>query len=70
MSTTHKRHKAKTTVTVGYRGPVGPYWRQNPQAHGGVCIVETCACGARRETNSTGGDRRETTGWQQREDDH
>ncbi len=63
------RHRAKTSVTVGYRGPVGPHWQQNQKAHGGVCIVETCACGARRETNSTGGkDRQETTGWQKEEE--
>lgn len=56
------RHKAKTETTIGYRYPVGPPHLQRPRAHGGVCHVETCACGARRETNSNGRSK-ETTGW-------
>jgi hypothetical protein len=62
MSARRCRHKAATEVTVGYRGPVGPHDRQRPEAHGGVCHVETCRCGAKRRTNSNGG-RTETSGW-------
>lgn len=40
---TGHRHRVKSTRTVG-SGPV-------------VCHVDTCACGATRRTNSTGGGR-------------
>ena len=48
------KHTAKTETTVGYRHPVGPVEQQDERAHGGVCHVETCACGAQRHTNSNG----------------
>lgn len=48
------RHKAKTRTTRGYFGGAYGAKHQEPRAAGGVCFVETCACGARRETNSNG----------------
>lgn len=56
------KHKAVRETTIGYRGPVGPHWRQNQQAHGGVCFVERCSCGAVRHTNSNG-NATESSGW-------
>lgn len=35
--------------TEPFFGPVGR--DENPAAHGGVCEVETCRCGATRRTN-------------------
>lgn len=37
--------------TFGTDGEAPKY---NPSAHGGVCIVETCRCGATRHTNRNG----------------
>ena len=48
------KHKTQSKTTIGYRYPVGPASRQDERAHGGVCHVETCACGAQRETNANG----------------
>ena len=56
------RHKAVRDEVRGYSEPVGPPSLQDRRAHGGICIVEWCACGAKRRTNSTGG-HTETTGW-------
>lgn len=55
----HKhKHKAKTEITRGYTGTArGAHYTakgENRSAHGGICHVETCACGATRETNSNG----------------
>lgn len=49
---TGHRHRVKSTRTVGYTGPVAQ--PENREAHGGVCHVDTCSCGAVRRTNSTG----------------
>jgi hypothetical protein len=43
------RHRPKTTATVGYTGPVA--WPEHPAAHGNICVVDTCRCGAQRRTN-------------------
>jgi len=48
------RHKEKTYRIVGYTAPI-PGAKYNPMAHGGVCIISTCSCGAERRTNSNGG---------------
>lgn len=52
MSAAH-RHVAASETTRGYqhtaRGAV-----EDQRAHGAVCHVERCACGAVRETNSNG----------------
>ena len=48
------RHRAKTRETRGYMGTVRAPVEENRAAHGGVTHVDTCACGARRETNSNG----------------
>ena len=49
------RHRPDPTKTYErcYSGPVSP--RQNPVAHGNICIVEECSCGAVRRTNSNAG---------------
>lgn len=48
------RHTPKTTKTIGFRGTVRNVRRENRAAHGAVCHVDTCRCGATRETNSNG----------------
>lgn len=48
------RHRPATSREEGYRWPVGPAERQNPAAHGGICTVDTCSCGAERRTNVNG----------------
>lgn len=35
-----------------YTGPVSR--DENPAAHGGICQIETCRCGAERQTNING----------------
>jgi len=40
-------HKATKTETRGYSGGVSVR-NENRAAHGGVCYVETCSCGAVR----------------------
>lgn len=49
------RHRCATSIIVGYTGTVPrPVCGENRAAHGAVCVVETCACGAVRRTNSNG----------------
>ncbi len=47
------RHEAEFVKTTCYisraRGA-----HENSAAHGDICDIETCACGARRETNLNG----------------
>ena len=49
------QHKAKTSKDYGFNGPVtsevSGYYAQNPAAHGNICRVDTCRCGAIRRTN-------------------
>ena len=52
MAHRHLRLPQGRSVT-SYRGPVAS--PENPQAHGGVCFVDRCRCGATRKTNSNGG---------------
>ena len=47
------RHKTKTCEIYGYSGSIVGA-REERRAHGGVRIVDRCACGATRATNSTG----------------
>lgn len=47
-------HSVLRSRERGFFGPVGPARDQNPAAHGNVCIVETCMCGAERSTNVNG----------------
>lgn len=54
MSNRHHRHTPFTTKTIGYRGTVANVTRENRAAHGAVCHVDICRCGATRETNSNG----------------
>lgn len=49
------RHKPQTTEVRAYRGPVAA--RPNPKAHGNVCFIDRCRCGAERATNSNAGAR-------------
>jgi hypothetical protein len=48
------RHRVKTEKIYAYTGPIYSASKENRKAHGGVCIVAYCACGAKRRTNSTG----------------
>ena len=45
---THQ-HRLHTTRIVGFRGPVRT--PENRAAHGNICEIATCRCGATRETN-------------------
>ena len=47
------RHRPERTTERPFSGPVSE--RENPRAHGGVCLVETCSCGAERRLNSNAG---------------
>ena len=47
------RHTPRTTTTRPFFGPVSRH--ENPVAHGNVCYVDTCKCGATRRTNSNAG---------------
>lgn len=49
---THE-HKTVREVECCFSGPI-PSAKYNPAAHGGVCFVETCSCGAERRTNING----------------
>lgn len=61
-SKTH-RHKADHEETRSYTGGVAVKSVQvEPRAAGGICMVEFCACGAKRRTNRNQG-YRETSGW-------
>jgi hypothetical protein len=57
------RHKAETERIGAYTGGITePDGTQEPRAHGGIRVHETCACGATRTTNRNQG-YRESTGW-------
>ncbi len=43
-------HVASQSVTEAFWGPI-PDATENRAAHGNVCVTETCACGAGRQTN-------------------
>lgn len=47
------RHRAKTTDMYGYNAPIVGA-KYEPRAHGAVCFVERCACGATRACNGNG----------------
>lgn len=47
------RHRPKAQNIRPFTGPVCA--RQKPVAHGNVCIVDVCSCGAIRRTNSNAG---------------
>lgn len=50
MTTTSRHaHRVRTTRTEPFVGPVRQPAR--PAAHGNICSVATCACGATRRTN-------------------
>ena len=48
----HKRHRPKRSRYQAYSGPVRK--PEKPEAHGGICRVDTCSCGAIRRTNING----------------
>lgn len=50
--TSAHRHRVKDTAVLPFFGPVSR--RENRAAHGGVCLVDHCACGARRMRNVNG----------------
>lgn len=45
----HKRHRVDRTLTRPFMGPVRQ--PQNRAAHGNVCYVDICTCGATRRRN-------------------
>lgn len=51
MNTKHA-HKAETTTDRPFAGAVAP--AENRAAHGNICRVEVCRCGATRRTNVNG----------------
>ena len=53
MTTKHV-HRPKTSGTMPFTGPIRGA-QHNPVAHGNVCIVDVCRCGAVRRTNSNAG---------------
>jgi len=48
------RHKVTHTDTRAFSGPVRAQG-QNQAAHGNVCFIDHCACGATRKTNANAG---------------
>jgi len=48
------KHRARKSTTYCYTGPVAPYERQNPAAHGNVMEYQVCSCGASRCVNING----------------
>ena len=55
MSATHRHRAIKSaTKTYSYAGPIEGA-RENPRAHGGICEVEACKCGATRAANISAG---------------
>jgi hypothetical protein len=54
------QHTETSTRIMPFFGPVSR--DENPSAHGGVCIVETCACGSMRKMNLNNG-HREAGSW-------
>lgn len=51
----HRIDHRVPSKTSPFFGPVSA--RQNPSAHGGVCEIATCQCGATRRTNVNGSHR-------------
>jgi hypothetical protein len=51
MTTTYHQHRAvpNRREIRGYTGSVSR--EEEPRAHGGVCVVDHCRCGAVRRTN-------------------
>lgn len=62
-STSRAVRQAEADSTRCYTGPVRFDGRANPAAHGGVCFVQRCACGARRVVNASAG-HREIGAWE------
>lgn len=49
------RHMAESSQEVCFSGSVNKRGTdENPMAHGNICVIETCACGATRRTNVNG----------------
>lgn len=44
----------KAQREIPYRGPVAKGSAQNPMAHGNICVIDVCSCGASRRTNVNG----------------
>jgi len=47
------RHQPTKTYVRPFFGPVAA--RENRAAHGNVCVIDTCSCGAERRTNRNQG---------------
>ncbi len=45
-------HRMSRSRDRGFSGPVRQ--PENRAAHGGICVIDTCACGATRHTNRNG----------------
>ena len=52
-TTTKHRHRTKTSRTICFGGPIDGA-RPNPAAHGNICVIDICACGATRAANVNG----------------
>ena len=48
MKSNH-RHRATTSKVYPFAGPVSD--REDPRAHGNICVVSYCNCGATRREN-------------------
>jgi hypothetical protein len=48
------RHTVHSRWEWGYSGTVDRPIAVNPRAHGNIVVVESCKCGAYRETNVNG----------------
>ena len=46
------RHRTHTSREECYSCPVA--WPERPEAHGNICVVSTCRCGATRHVNVNG----------------
>jgi len=47
----HKHKALKTIATLPYGGALRPVGEQVTGAHGHICLVQVCACGATRSVN-------------------
>jgi len=51
MKPNNHRHRIKTSEYRAFSGTVDRPRKINPRAHGNIVVIETCNCGAYRETN-------------------
>ena len=61
MTTKTHRHSVATSKDRGFSSPVNAE-RENRAAHGNICRIDTCSCGAKRWTNINQ-QHTESSGW-------